>query len=68
MKDERFLEDLINGRTAVPMVSNILMDVEMRLREEKRGGAWQIVERTIVNVRAVRPPASQQRLALPPPQ
>lgn len=67
MKDARFLDDMINGRTAIPMTSGIQMDVEMRTVEEKKGGVWHVKERSILQVRQIRPPSSQSSLDLPPP-
>ena len=65
MKDERFVSDLIHGRTAVTMSGGILMEVELRTIEEKSKGVWQIKSRSILKVRQVRQPASQANLNLP---
>lgn len=35
IKDHEFLEDLLNGRTAVPMVMGIQMEIELHTSEEK---------------------------------
>lgn len=65
MKDAKFLDDLLNGKTAVPMVSNVLLEVEMHTAEERKNGVWHVKDRSIVRVRQVRPPGVQASLDLP---
>lgn len=65
MNDERFLVDLVQGKTAVTMSSGIFLDVELRTVEEKKAGVWQVKSRSILQVRQIRLPPSQISLSLP---
>jgi hypothetical protein len=57
VKDAQFLDDMINGRTAITLVSGIQMEVELRTVEEKKDGVWHVKERAILHVRQIRSPS-----------
>ncbi len=69
IRDEAFLENLLSGNTAIPMVAGIIMEVDLQTIEEKReDGMWEPVERSILRVRSVKPAPQQSSLPLPKPR
>ena len=67
IKDQAFLDNLLNGRIAVPMVAGIQMDIDLDTTEEKQNGVWVIVDRTVTRVGEIHPPAIQRTLPLSSP-
>lgn len=68
IKDQTFLDNLLNGHIAVPMVAGIQLDIDLDTTEEKQNDVWVIVDRTITRVGEIHPPAIQGTLPLPPPR
>lgn len=68
VRDQRFLDDLLNGRLAVPMRSGIRMDVDIDTAEENREGVWVPLTRTVIAVRGIHQAAEQEGLSLPLPR
>ena len=68
IRDRRFLDDLLTGRTVVPMVSGIEMDIDLDTTEEKEGDVWVVVGRVVIAVRRIHPPLTQGSLPLSTPR
>jgi hypothetical protein len=69
IQDETFLENLLSGTTAIPMVAGITMEVDLQTIEEKReDGVWEAVERNILRVHTVTPALRQSSLPFPRPR
>jgi hypothetical protein len=66
VRDADFIERVLSGTTSVPMVAGILMDVELEVTEERRGGIWVPVERVVTRVLGMRPPETTQQARLFP--
>lgn len=62
IKDKDFINAVLSGRTPIPMVSGIELNVDIETVEEFRDGVWQIVERDVTQVRGLTNPAAQQSL------
>lgn len=59
VKDEQFLDDVQRGRSAIPMVAGIRMEVELQTLESPFEGIWIVRNRNILRVRRVTPPSIQ---------
>lgn len=68
VRDQRFLDDLLNGRTIIPMRAGIQLDIDLDTVEENRDGVWVPLRRTVIAVRHVYPAPTQESLPLPPPR
>jgi hypothetical protein len=66
IKDKEFVEKVLSGRTRVPMVAGIEMDVDLETVEDLQDGVWQPVERSVTHVVRLHPPPAQGTLPLPP--
>jgi hypothetical protein len=66
IRDNRFITDVLEGRTSIPLVAGIKMAVTLRTVEEKKGGAWHAAERIVLAVHRITSPFVQQGLGLPP--
>jgi hypothetical protein len=62
IKDNTFLNNLLNGHTAVPMVAGIQIDVALETTEERRSDVWMITNREITRVGQIYPPPVQTDL------
>jgi hypothetical protein len=62
IRDAEFLDNVLRGRSAIPMVAGIRMEVELLTIEDPFEGAWIVRERNILNVRRVIPPSIQPGL------
>ena len=69
MKDGLFLDNLLRGRVAIPMVAGIRLEVELQTLEDPiEGGAWLVKQRNVLRVRRVNAPPTQIQLGLHPTQ
>jgi hypothetical protein len=67
IKDAQFLENVLRGRSGIPMVAGIRMEVELQTIEDPiEGGAWVVRERAVLSVRRVSPPSFQFGLGISP--
>jgi hypothetical protein len=66
IKDKEFIERTLSGTTAVPMVAGIEMDIDLETKEEFRGGAWTVIDRSVTHVLALRRPPVTGDLFPPP--
>lgn len=66
IKDTEFVERVLSGTTAVPMVAGIEMTVDIETVEELRSGVWVPKERFVMRVVELHRPERQASLALPP--
>jgi hypothetical protein len=66
VRDTSFIDNLVEGRTAVPLVSGIRLIVELQTTEELKDHVWQTVDRTITKVMKIIPPQIQTGLESPP--
>jgi hypothetical protein len=64
IKDQTFLENILSGHIAVPMVAGIEMDIDLETTEEKKGDVWVVINRDIVTVGRIYPPPVQSVLPL----
>jgi hypothetical protein len=62
IKDETFLNNLLNGHTAVPMVAGIEMDIALETTEEFRENVWVVINREVVRVGQIYSPPVQTDL------
>ncbi|MBY3474085.1 hypothetical protein HFN78_24705 [Rhizobium laguerreae] len=64
--DEAFLDRLLSGREPIPMSDGIAMKVKLTVKEEKKDGVWQIVDRSIDEViEVIQPPKQYDILGSP---
>lgn len=68
VRDKIFIEDLLNGHIAVPMVAGIEMDIDLETEEERKDGAWVVGKREVVRVERIYPPLIQRDLPLASPR
>jgi hypothetical protein len=61
MRDTKFLEAVVGGRTGVPLRAGIEMDLLLEVRERYTDGVWQIVDRTIIEVLGIHAPPSERQ-------
>jgi hypothetical protein len=61
-----FLEAVVSGEAAIPMVSGIQMQIELKTVENKERGAWIPEERDVLRVLRITPPPLQLDLPLSP--
>ena len=67
IKDAQFLDNVLRGRSGIPLVAGIRMDVELQTIEDPiEGGAWKVRERDVLSVRSVSPPSIQLGLGISP--
>lgn len=52
--DEKFVTDLLSGKTKVPMVEGLYLLVDLAYEEQMKDGVWNILSRTITRVYNVR--------------
>lgn len=66
VKDGLFLDNVLRGRSAIPMVAGIRLEAELQTIEDPiEGGAWRVKERSILRVRQINAPPIQSDLRLP---
>ena len=63
MKDKEFLDRVLSGTTAVPLMAGIEMEVEIETAEEFKDGVWIVTDRSVVRVLGLHHPPRQ--VALP---
>lgn len=69
IKDGLFLDQVLRGLSAIPMVAGIRMEVELQTIEDPiEGGAWLVRERNVLRVRRVIPPSTQLNMDSFPPK
>ncbi len=66
IKDLKFLQDVIEARSSIRMVSGIQMDVDLETIEEFKSGVWQIQDRHILRVYHTTSPVIQRDLPFLP--
>lgn len=66
MKDTDFVERVLTGTTAVPMVAGIEMDVDIETTEEFEDGVWVPTERSVMKVHGLKRPPIQISMIPPP--
>lgn len=66
MRDVKFLEAVVSGRTGAPLRAGIEMDLIVEVRERFADGVWQIVDRTILEVRGLHAPPSERQASIFP--
>lgn len=64
IKDKDFMDAVLSGRTSIPMVAGIELEVEIETQEEFRDGVWVILERDVTHVSGLTRPPTQQSLPL----
>jgi hypothetical protein len=63
IKDGLFVDDVLRGRSAIPMAAGVRLEVELQTIEEPvLGGAWVVRQRNILRVRRVIPPVLQTQM------
>jgi hypothetical protein len=65
IKDETFLNEVLQGRYPLTMRTGIELDVVLQTKEEKENGVWVIKERNILEVKKTYPVPTQENLELP---
>jgi hypothetical protein len=60
--DEKFVRDLLSGKTKVRMIEGVYLDVDMKIDEDHVEGAWRITSRTISHVHDVKEASEQTSL------
>jgi hypothetical protein len=69
MKDSVFLDNILRGRSAIPMVAGIRLEVELQTIEDPiEDGAWLVRQRNVLHVRRFNTPQIQGHLQLSSPQ
>lgn len=64
VKDSAFLEAVLRGKTLIPMVAGIELDVELQTVEEFSDGVWVPAERNVLRVINIHPPSTPVNLDL----
>lgn len=64
VKDATFIQSVLSGTTAVPMVAGILMDVEVESNETLKDGVWVVDSRVVTHVYGVKPPETLSQASL----
>ena len=65
VKDGQFLARVLEGRTGVPLVAGIQLEVTLRVVEEKKSGVWHETDHTVLLVHRIISPMTQVPLDLP---
>ena len=65
VKDAQFIQNMIEGRIAIPLVSGITLAVTLHTSEERKDGVWHVTDRTIMAVHRVTPPQVQTDILSP---
>ncbi|MDP3406647.1 MAG: hypothetical protein Q8S03_18305 [Brevundimonas sp.] len=66
IKHPEFIESVLSGTTAVPMMEGIEMTIDLETVEKFEGGVWVPIEREVVNVVDLHQPMKQAALFPPP--
>ena len=61
IKDNDFLEKIVQGQTAVRMRGGVELDVELETKERLIDGVWTIVERNVLRVVDISEPAGSRQ-------
>ncbi len=65
IKDGLFLDDVLRGKSAIPLAAGVKLEVELQTIEDPFQGAWVVQQRNVLRVRRVIPPTTQIQLTLP---